>query len=411
MFRLEHQSLNVIPLGSGIENAARLTLLFPCRYLSGRKLDGGEAAPVSEGDSISLGGPKVVHSTEGQSQHCSNPHTYVAVGLQGLLPANPHPPRLDDTQQFSQPPAETLPAASAPEGDLQYAHAAQAAEAGLQPSAIPERLWAEPIAAAFQDTSPQEDGVKPEPAAEDAAEEAQDPQGSSSAGSIDVELPAQGSLPQAPGEAARDALSQSCEQRGPWVMAASSALAGLEVAHRDLGIAPSPAEAAAAEAGADFIAADSAPGRDAGARRVRFDKQPGIIPPASSTDQDTRTPALEPTALVPCLVSRAPAAASRREGAPSLQDDHADAQPVVEVVEGSQAAPAGPSVPARHIWPARGVRGQSTIIDLTEVSTATLCLAPVDSAGSIVWYLASNSPSPRTHRAKGCCCLAQVSLA
>ncbi len=54
----------------------------------GRKLEGGEAVPVSEGDVAAFGGSKVVQFTDGQAQQCDNPHTFVIDGLEDLLSAS-----------------------------------------------------------------------------------------------------------------------------------------------------------------------------------------------------------------------------------------------------------------------------------------------------------------------------------
>jgi len=101
----------------------------PCRYVLGRKLEGGEAVSVVNGDIISFGGSKVVHSTDGQTQQCNNPHTYVVDGLHDFLPTSSPLASVGNRQQPLDPLADTLSAASAVQKDLQPSAAQPAQEA------------------------------------------------------------------------------------------------------------------------------------------------------------------------------------------------------------------------------------------------------------------------------------------
>ncbi len=86
---------------------------------------------MTEGQIISFGGPNVIHTADSQHLQCSNPHTYAAVGLLGLLPMLPALDGFGSTQWLEDPPAAAFEASFLPKEAATRAseHLGQAQEA------------------------------------------------------------------------------------------------------------------------------------------------------------------------------------------------------------------------------------------------------------------------------------------
>ena len=119
---------------------------------------------MTEGQIISFGGPKAIHTSDSQRLQCSNPHTYAVLGLQGLLPTPPALDSFGSTQQLEEPPADTFEAPLLPEETAvpTSEHAGEAQEAlASRPETHPAGEWV-PARHLLEDTSPQEHVQQPD---------------------------------------------------------------------------------------------------------------------------------------------------------------------------------------------------------------------------------------------------------
>ena len=123
---------------------------------------------VSVGDVITFGGTKVVHSTDGQTQQCSNPHTFVVDGLEELLSASPPLSRAGSTQRLTDSLSDALSQPAPAEDHKQPAAASADREAAdIPPPPLPEDPGAAQAPAMhLESTSPQEQEQQPGPAAQ-----------------------------------------------------------------------------------------------------------------------------------------------------------------------------------------------------------------------------------------------------
>ena len=123
---------------------------------------------ISVGDIITFGGSKVIHGTDGHSQQCSNPHTFVVDGLEDLLPASQPLSRAGSTQHLTDPLSDTLSQPSPADEEKRPAAALAGREAADVPPpaalANPEAVQAP--ATHLEGTFPQEPKQQPGPAAQ-----------------------------------------------------------------------------------------------------------------------------------------------------------------------------------------------------------------------------------------------------
>ena len=119
---------------------------------------------MTEGQIISFGGPKAIHTADSQRLQCSNPHTYAVLGLQGLLPTPPALDSFGSTQQLEKLPADTFEAPLLPEETAvpTSEHAGEVQEAlASRPETHPAGDWV-PARHLLEDMSPQEHVQQPD---------------------------------------------------------------------------------------------------------------------------------------------------------------------------------------------------------------------------------------------------------
>ena len=367
----------------------------------------GEATPVTEGQIISFGGPKAIHTADSQHLQCSNPHTYAVVGLQGLLPTSPALGSFGSTQQ----PVDTMEAPVLPEEAAvpTSEHAGEAQEASAsRPETHPAGEWV-PARHLLEDTSPQEHVQQP-----DAVAAAPQPP------ALEASAPALEARAYSPEPAARHLLDTSPEAEGqepdaaahqpPASQASAASQHSLRAPLQPAGIWLSAGdgrilspESRAAAAAAESTAAHGSDAQEAQApshqsRDVAAAAARNILnaSPEGQGQQPQVSTAAEPAAdasaaarpALPASVQPAGAQVSAREGcilsaegAAAQQpaaDASATAQPVLAAFKQQHAAQAVDSnlasSAARQEQPSpdrpvtdRAAELQSSIIDLTEV--------------------------------------------